>query len=287
MKQGDRNRDQPDGENAPSILERQKRASAEALKRWDLNVRGRERSEQRWHWFGGGEEGVVAGLCELLDRQLARPEGRFQPAAIGCVPWFNHIGIARRLAAMPCCIVINKPRSRPSLAAQKLHHYGTSVSTEWFPTLRGLKPKQPGGRPRIVGPGDAMGSSLGPLRVYGHTPTGKSLPLLHSKILVLGGTYEDDEFFTGVTFRPDLVWIGSANWTWEAERLHTESAVAVADNSFVKDSMTYVTQIIAQSEKSEEFESKPSPNLAPAELDDEAFAYYAAEFGGLNERNDR
>ncbi|WP_256790282.1 hypothetical protein [Frankia sp. AvcI1] len=280
MKQGDRYVEQQDEESSPSILERQKRASAEALKRWDLGVHGRERSEQRWHWFGGGEEGVVAGMCELLDRHLARPEGWFRPAAIGCVPWFNHIGIARRLAAMPCCIVINKPRSSPSPAAQALHHSGRPVSTEWFPALRGLKPKQLGGRPRVVGPGDAMGSSLGPLRVYGHTPTGESLPLLHSKVLVLGGIYEDDEFFTGVTFRPDLVWIGSANWTREAERLHTESAVAVADHSFVKDSMAYVTQIIAQSEKTEKFESTPSPNLAPAEFDDEAFAYYAAEFGG-------
>ncbi len=257
MQQGDRDFGSQAGEGSLSILERQKRAYAEALGRWDLDVHGRERSEQRWHWFGSGKEGVVAGMCELLDRHLARPRGRFQPAAIGCVPWFNHIGLARRLAAMPCCIVINKPRSRPSQAAQALHRSGAPVWTEWFPELRGLMPAQPGGSPRVVGPGDQMGSSLGPLRVYGHTPTGESLPLLHSKILVLGGTYEDDEYFTGVSFTPDLVWIGSANWTSEAERLHTESAVAVADHSFVKDSAAYVTRIIAESERVESFESTP------------------------------
>lgn len=271
--------DSTTGGDLSQILQAQMRARGEALSRWDLQAVGRERSQQAWHWFGCGERGVIAGLCELLDRHLARPRGRFQPAALGCVPWFNHIGVAQRLAAMPSCVVINKPKGRISAAALAFHNRGQQVESEWFLGLHDLAPIQPDGGPRIVGPGDRIGSSLGPLRVYGHRQRdGEVSPLLHTKMLVLGGTYEDDEYFSGVHFLPDVVWLGSANWTTEAEGLHTEAAVAVADRSFVKDATRYVSDIIGQSEAVERYAPTPRPDLASSQLDMQAFADYAAEF---------
>jgi phosphatidylserine/phosphatidylglycerophosphate/cardiolipin synthase-like enzyme len=81
-----------------------------------------------------------------------------------------------------------------------------------------------------------------------------------------------------VHFLPDVVWLGSANWTAEAEGLHTEAAVAVADRSFVKDATRYVSDIIGQSEAVEWYAPTPRPDLASSQLDMQAFADYAAEF---------
>jgi phosphatidylserine/phosphatidylglycerophosphate/cardiolipin synthase-like enzyme len=269
------------GEGDESLIAAQRRHYRERLRNWDIDVVGREQSQQTWHWFGNGEHGVIAGLCDLLDRHLRRPRGRFEPAAIGCVPWFNHDGIAQRLAEMPSCIVIDKPKGKISPAAMKLHQRGQPVESEWFAALSDLAPKEPNGRPRIVGPMDRMGSSLGPLRVYGHRRRdNQTKPLLHAKMLVLGGTYEDDEDFTGLFFVPDVVWIGSANWTYEAANLHEEAAVVVADRSFVKDAAKRVMKIISESERAEWYAATPTPDLAAVELDMESIAEYAAEHGG-------
>ncbi|GII94933.1 hypothetical protein Ssi02_51640 [Sinosporangium siamense] len=114
------------------------------------------------------------------------------------------------------------------------------------------------------------------MRVFGYQQSGNNIvPLLHSKMLVLGGTYEDDEDFTGVHFVPDIVWIGSANWTDLAANLHEESATAVADRSFVKDATNFVIRIISESEPLEQCAVTPRPDLAPVDFDMEAFA----EFG--------
>lgn len=174
---------------ATPIIDAQRKAYAEALRRWDLSAVGRERSQQQWHWFGSGESGVIAGLCELLDRQLARPVGRGRPAAIGCVPWFNHEGIANRLKAMPACIVMNKPRGAISPAAQMFHAEGVKLRSEWVRGLEDVAPARPDGQPKVVGPGERLGSSLGPLRVFGYRQADGS-PLLHAKLLVLGEVYE-------------------------------------------------------------------------------------------------
>jgi hypothetical protein len=97
-------------------------------------------------------------------------------------------------------------------------------------------------------------------------------------MLVLGGTYEDDEYFSGIHFLPDLVWIGSANWTTEAETQHVEAAAAVADPSFVKAATQHIMSIISGSEPLGSYSATPSPNLVPSRMDMAAFTDYAAEF---------
>jgi hypothetical protein len=266
-------------EGPVTLREIQQRAFVEAQRRWDLGTAGREASQNSWHWFGSGEGGVVAGLVELLDRHLRRPRGRFQPAAIGCVPWFNHPDVAARLAAMASCIVINKPRPRAQIspAARGLHQNGYPIQSEWFAELHDLAPVKANGGRRVVGPSDRIGSSIGPLRVYGHQHGGG--PILHAKLLVLGGAYEVDDEFVGEIFIPDLVWVGSANWTIEAASLHSEPAVAVADPSFVRDATKFLLSVIAGSESINRYAPRPKPDLAPVDLDNSAFADYAAEFG--------
>lgn len=117
---------------------------------------------------------------------------------------------------------------------------------------------------------------------------GEFSPLLHAKVLVLGGTYEDEEYFCGVRFLPDVVWMGSANWTTADESLHTEAAVDVADRSFVEDATRYVADIIGRSEAVERYVPTPRPDLASSRLDMQAFADYVAEFYvGQPEMTDR
>jgi hypothetical protein len=266
-----------DAEPETSIKRLQREVHAAGTGRWDLPFVGREQSKDTWHWFGNGPNGVIAGLCELLDRHRARGRGRLWPAAIGCVPWFNHEGIAERLASMPTCIVINKPKQRTSVAVRHLYGHGSPFHSEWLTDIRDLAPTQAGGAPRIVQPGNRSGSALGPVRVYGYRQDGTK-PLLHTKMLVLGGTYEDDEYFSGIHFLPDVVWIGSANWTTEADTQHMEAAVAVADRSFVRSATQHIVSIISGSEPLGSYSATPSPNLAPSQLDMAAFTDYVADF---------
>lgn len=59
-------------------------------------------------WFGGQ---VVDGLAQVIDEHVAAEarEREPMPAALGCVPWLTHAGIAERLARLPaCCILVDK-----------------------------------------------------------------------------------------------------------------------------------------------------------------------------------
>ncbi|WP_430782322.1 hypothetical protein [Actinoplanes sp. G11-F43] len=113
--------------------------------------------------------------------------------------------------------------------------------------------------------------------MYGYRED-RSRPLLHTKMLVLGCTYEDDDGFSGIHFRPDVVWIGSANWTSKADMFNTEAAVAVADRSFVHAATRQMADIISHSEPLNRYSATPTPNLTSTQLDTAACADYAAEF---------
>jgi hypothetical protein len=77
---------------------------------------------------------------------------------------------------------------------------------------------------------------------------------------------------------PDVVWIGSANWTNKADRFNTEAAVAIADRSFVHAATKQIAGIISRSEPLSSYSATPAPNLAPTRLGSAACADYAAEF---------
>lgn len=183
---------------------------------------------------------------------------------------------------MPACIVIDKPR-KTSVAVQALHAKGGPFESDWHHGLRGIAPIGRDGKPRTVGPADRMGCSLGPVRVYGYRD-GAPKPLMHTKMLVLGQVYEADEMYTGGCFCPDLVWIGSANWTNEAARLRMEAAAAVADRSFADAATRNMIDIIRDSEPFELYSATPINDLAPCDLDMAAFAEYAAMFGVEGDR---
>lgn len=66
-------------------------------------------AEGRWRAWSGGQ--VVDTFAQVIDEHVAAEarEHESTPAALGCVPWLTHAGIAARLARLPaCCVVVDK-----------------------------------------------------------------------------------------------------------------------------------------------------------------------------------
>jgi len=119
----------------------------EPFRSWNGSPRAWGPDDQSRVWFGGE---VVDGLVSIIDEHLARdrPGRRFDtlPAAIGCVPWLTHRGVAERLAQLEaCCIVVDKGHGR--LAAP------LAAADNGFPNvLPGLRERTPGGKAVMLGP---------------------------------------------------------------------------------------------------------------------------------------
>jgi hypothetical protein len=166
-------------------------------------------------WFGSS---VIDGLASVIDEHLAAPRpGKTSdtlPAAIGCVPWLTHPGIAARLARLgSCCVVVDK--GGRAGVPRVLRDAGN-----WFPNvLPGLRDRLPGGAQAILGPySPEPVFMVGPVRVVGMSGGDNRKPLLHAKLLVLGWEmYGEGEFGEEHHwFKPSSAWWGSANWTTQA-----------------------------------------------------------------------
>ncbi|MEV0623689.1 hypothetical protein AB0I81_60960 [Nonomuraea sp. NPDC050404] len=220
-------------------------------------------------WFG---RGVVQGLAEELQRHYNANGGRRIPAALGCVPWFDNAAIAELLAEMPCCIVVDKPGPDESFstAIQELQARGDSLSTSALSPLGDLMPLVDG-HPSLIGPYNSMSVMVGPVRLAGYRGHRRRGPLLHAKILILGILWDDDEEFTGDVFLPQSVWLGSANWTDASSRGHLEFGVLSTDRVLVREAYEFLTGLLSVSEPFDSKTYRPTPELAPAEYDDDEF----------------
>ena len=214
----------------------------------------------RWGlWIGAG---IVDGLIELLDQQLAIPTivhtptlketpvltGRDlvhdpQPAAVGVVPWLDHDQITDRLQRMQCCVVVDKQIAVTQALAQ-LDAEGQAFPAEAVAGFsEDMAPVDAEGRPKIIDPGSAWPprpESIGPVRVWGYRAKGPK-PLAHTKLLVLGKTawFKNSAYPEGGSpeqqiFIPSGVWFGSANWTHRSASQHLEMGAFTTDEAFTR-----------------------------------------------------
>ncbi len=151
---------------------------------------------------------LVAGIRHFRANAIDGYWARLIPAtaAIGCVPWLTDLAVIDELAALDAlCVVVDKHEATARSAL--LHQRGSALSSAYLdgfeelalPDSHGLGPVI-GPYRTTTGPGLVEPVSLGPVRVAGwKTNDGRRLPLLHSKMLVLGVTtyYEDDEMLAG------------------------------------------------------------------------------------------
>jgi phosphatidylserine/phosphatidylglycerophosphate/cardiolipin synthase-like enzyme len=223
-------------------------------------------------WFG---RNVVDNLVLTVDRHVQAGTLRRPAAAIGCVPWFTYQPLARQLSKLSCCIVVNKPRRAVPLpsACAELHRSGEGLSTTVLSGLGDMLPRAPTGKPVMIGPWDRMDAIVGPVRIAGYTqsPKGDS-PLLHSKILVLGHLWEDDDEYTGEYFVATHAWLGSANWTTRSQQSHLEFGLLTYDRKLVQAAKEFVCEVISLSEQIGSSAQTPQPELVAVTYDDSEFA---------------
>lgn len=229
--------------------------------------------------------GVIQGLIDLLDQFLELPTpigSRWspRPAAMGCVPWLTHEGIADRLIRMQSCVVITKPEwSGPSLT--RLHAEGGHFPTSAIRGFDEYAPRDERGHPTVVGPHGPWPpheSHVRPVRVAGYSA--KNAPLLHAKVLVLGDVHWYEEEFGGEKewFTPRLIWWGSANWTNKAES-HLEFGTFSDDRDLLQRATEFVSDAIKLSEPLGTTQQRPTPEFLPVDYDDAAIRAYFAEVG--------
>lgn len=245
-------------------------------------------------WFGGE---VVDRLVELLDEHAERvrdgpSHGAPQPAVLGCSPWLDNPEILDRLATRMACIVVAKALDRnglPPAPLQRLADSGNAFPMRALPRLHDLAPLEAQGGPFVVGPHRMLPSedlAVGPVRVVGYRPRSKGrLPILHSKLLVLGELVWVDEHPSGQAiderhFFPWGAWFGSANLTGGSAK-HLEMAVWVQDVEFCRLAIHYIGSLIAFSEPLGSETAGPEPDMTAVAWDDAAFADYLAEYGGM------
>jgi hypothetical protein len=242
--------------------------SYEPFRSWNGRARSWGPDDRSRVWFGGD---VVDGLVTVLDEHLQRrpPGRRFDtlPAAIGCVPWFTHRGVAERLAQLSsCCIVIDKGH-------RILPPSCLTAADNGFPNvLPGLRERMPGGEVVVLGPSSPMpGYVVGPVRTVGMSGADSRKPLLHAKLLVLGYEMwgEDDFGHEHHWFKPTSVWWGSANWTGTS-RSHLEMGVWSEDVALAREATAFLDDLIGFSEPLTSAAPNPEADLVAVDYDSEA-----------------
>ncbi|MEJ3741750.1 hypothetical protein WEI85_00410 [Actinomycetes bacterium KLBMP 9797] len=211
---------------------------------------------------------------------------RLEPrvAAIGCVPWLTDHAVAEALASFDqCCIVVDKQQPEYD-AVRRLANEGNPLSSAYLDGFEEMALPDKNGKAPVIHPnsGRLDPVELGPVRVAGwrRASDGTAMPMLHSKLLVLGVTtyYEDDEMFAGdvLKFHPKSTWVGSANWT-QAARRHIEFGVWSSDPDLVQHNYEYLLSLLTFSEPRGAATIGPEPELVSAVWDDDAFREYFAE----------
>lgn len=231
---------------------------------------------------------LMEGIAEFLAQPASRTDRNYRArVAVGVVPWFNNMGIARLLARMEAASITIDKRATDTSAAQWLNREARPVVAGWLgmDTL-GLPDEH--GEPPLLGPtstmpGDAL--AIEPVRVAGYR-LGSSSPLLHAKILVLCHLdYLDyGEQWDSVLLRPVRVWIGSANWTESAPN-HLEVGLWSTDEALAQSSLEFVSDIIRVSEPLGSATSRPQPQYVEADWDEDAMWEAAMEAGEIPHRD--
>ena len=212
-------------------------------------------------WSG---QNVIAGLVESIKAHVDNTwRSRQYPLVIGCAPWVSDSEVCQALMDVRTCIVIGKPDRPLARCVRDLAARGTPVHKTDLSGLNLLAlPTEDGSAPIGLAGDDPQPSvweghdlELGPVRVAGYRKQRPSedIPLVHAKVVVFayGGEFPDagplGEDWAGVI--PTSVWWGSANLTRQSRTSHLEFATWTNDPQLTHAAWTFVTEIIAFSER--------------------------------------
>lgn len=238
--------------------------------------------------FGAVIDDLIKGVDHFIAESRTNTLDKWStPAAVGCVPWMNHERLIASLATLnDCCIVMNKG-ANDLKGALALQANGSPFRISSISGMTNVGRVDSRGLPPLIGPSGTSGdviTELGPVRLAGSRIGGRSAPILHAKMLVLGDrkseVLEDDPFFGELfeSFLPRMAWIGSANWTKGSEH-NLEFGIWVEEPALVNHVYRFVVDVIRFSEPIDTAHQTPTPVLVDAVWDDEAFYHYMDDIG--------
>ncbi|MCX4775080.1 hypothetical protein [Streptomyces sp. NBC_01285] len=235
-------------------------------------------------------KGLVDGMEAFLEEKQRTPGFRSMgPVALGGFLWLDDPELADCLARFShTCVVVSKQgRSKYELEklgrVQPLADRENGMLARVFAELTELDWREDGGA-KVVGPNGSMPDVvIPPLRTIGFRRKGDMVPILHTKIMLLGEMWwHDEDALGGVTdvihFRPERLWVGSTNAT-KRSRHSLEFGMWLDDSQALQAAQTFLVQLMAHSEALDPDSDLFEPELLPVDYDDEAFAAYAAEYG--------
>lgn len=230
-------------------------------------------------------QGLIDGIADYASqrqsRWLRRSWRASGPVLLGCSPWVGDDKLIAAISALPsACVVLSKPRA-DARATDRLRAANAQTRGIELRALSGLAnvaPKE-NGQARIVGPYDGMQPedlTLPTFRAIGQRRSGRELPPhAHAKLALLGNIcWTDEDPVGGVTdyvwFRPERLWISSANFTLGSRR-SLEFGYWTEDSDLIRGVELFLTDLIGNSEDIDAPDD-PDPELAPVEFDDAAMA---------------
>lgn len=254
------------------------------------------RGGQRGYFGRNVLKRLVDGLEIFLEEKQSNPGFRsIGPAALCGFLWLDDPELVDCLARFDSvCVVVDKQgrsaRDLTKLSKLKLlAESDNGMLASAFAELTGLSWREDG-RAQVVGPWTPMSDlMIPPVRSIGFRRRGGPLvPILHTKIALLGEMWWDDEDGAGAVadvagFRPERLWVGSANGT-ASSRKSLEFGMWLDDPQALRAAEAFLVQLMAHSEALDPDSDVFEPELIPVDFDDEEFARYVAD--NMAERGD-
>lgn len=237
---------------------------------------------------------VLRGLIEGIDEFVAscdkawRNDPHPSPALLACALWIDDDELLDRLRkfSAACVVMTKQRRTRGQLEKlqrlQQFNQYAPGLPIRAFPELGGLAPHVDG-QPLVVGPSGPSTEDivLPTIRTVGYRKSGDrdSPPLMHAKLVLLGGTrWLEGEFGEEFqSFTPSRLWVSSANLTGSSRR-SLEFGYWTTEHALLEGAERFLLRLIAASEGIDPDADVVTPDLAPYEFDDEAMREALAEF---------
>lgn len=237
---------------------------------------------------------VLSALVAGLEGELAAPAGfsSLGNATLGCSMWMNDPELIDVLDQMTnvCIVVTKQARSRftrPDVAKLKDLAENKGLSQRAFPELAELAPRDPDGRPTLVGPygPDPSDGVISGVRELGFRRIGRNqlVPIAHAKMLLVGELWWHDEHPSGhvadmMGFRPHKLWVGSANFT-TSSRSSLEMGMWTTDPELLKAARSWLLSLVEMSEPLGSGPDHLEPEYLPVDYDDDAIREHMSETG--------
>lgn len=230
---------------------------------------------------------VLRGLVEGIDDFTRERQPRWKPttrslgpALLGSAIWINDSELIDKLATLSAaCVIVRK---QPGRGQQKLgplialNARTPGMPVRAFSALTGLAPKALGETP-VVGPfSPDYDGTVPTIRVLGFRKPGHLVPILHTKLALLGHLWWHDEDGTGsvadvVGFDARRLWVSSANFTGSS-RVSLEFGFWTEEPSLVQGAERFLVKLMRSSEDVDAASDVFDPDLGPVEFDDQAMA---------------